>query len=193
MSDPGTLQLPVFSLFARDWALVTAGTTEKYNGCTIGWGSMGTLWTRPGSSGAVITVYVHPGRYTLELLRENEQFTVCFFPEAYRKALGYMGAHSGRHEDKAAAAGLTPVPVGDSVGYREAHLTFLCRKLYQHPFAREDLAPEIQRYYQASPKVYPPDEHGRWQPHWVFVGEILCVDDRRENRETDRTEREEFR
>ena len=179
MSDLDTMNLPVFSLFAKEWALVTAGSMARHNGCTIGWGGMGTLWTRPGSGGAVITVYVRPGRYTLELLKQNAFFTVCFFPPEYKKALGYMGAHSGRDGDKAAAAGLTPVPVGESVGYAEADLTFLCRKLYQHPFFREDLAPEIRDYYRANPKVYPPDENGEWQPHWVFVGEITRVDDRR--------------
>ena len=183
MRNPEAMNLPVFSLFAKEWALVTAGTMERHNGCTIGWGSMGTLWTRPDSSGSVLTVYVHPGRYTLELLKENEFFTVAFFPPEYRKALGYMGSHSGRDEDKTAAAGLTPVPVGNSVGYAEANLTFLCRKLYQHSFARDDLTPEIQAYYRANPKVYPPNPSGEWQPHWVFVGEILDVVDRRNQKD----------
>ena len=179
MDNPEAMNLPVFSLFAKEWALVTAGTADRHNGCTIGWGSMGTLWTRPESSGSVLTVYVHPGRYTLELLKEHEQFTVCFFSPECRRALGYMGSHSGRDEDKAAAAGLTPVPVGDSVGYAEACLTFLCRKLYQHPFSRDGLAPEIAAYYRANPKTYPPDENGEWQPHWMIVGEILNVWDKR--------------
>ena len=84
-----------------------------------------------------------------------------------------MGSRSGRDGDKVSAAGLTPVAVGDSVGYREASLTFLCRKLYQHGFDREELAPEIQAHYRDHPGVFPPDEQGEWQPHWVFVGEVL--------------------
>ena len=27
--------------------------------------------------------------------------------------------------------------------------------------------------YASNPKVYPVDENGQWQPHWVFIGEIL--------------------
>lgn len=158
----------VFELFDRQWALVTAGSPERFNGCTVSWGSMGTLWNRP-----VITVYLHPARYTRDFLKENDCFTVCFFPESCKKALGLMGSRSGRDGDKVSAAGLTPVPVGESVGYKEASLTFLCRKLYQHPFDKENLSPDIQAYYQAYPKVYPPDESGAWQPHWVFVGEII--------------------
>ena len=157
-----------FGLFEKQWALVTAGSPERFNGCTVGWGCLGTLWNRP-----VVTVYLHPARYTRGFLQENDSFTVCFFPESRRKALAIMGSRSGRDGDKVSAAGLTPVPVGDSVGYREASLTFLCRKLYQHRFSRDDLAPEIQTYYRAHPEAYPPDENGEWQPHWVFVGEIV--------------------
>ena len=179
MSRFETMTFPVFSQFVNDWAIVAAGNMEHHNGCTIGWGSMGTLWTRPEGTGSIITVYVHPARYTLEFLKSNSTFTVSFFPVKYKKALGYMGYRSGRDEDKATKAGLTPIPVGDSVGYKEADLTFLCRKLYQHPFSKEDLAPDIQAYYKDHPKAYPPDENGEWQPHWVFIGELLDVNDSR--------------
>lgn len=172
-------EYPVFQLFRKQWALVTAGNCERFNSCTIGWGSMGTLWTRPGKSGATIAVYVHPNRYTCELLTESDAFTVSFFPEAQRKALDYMGSHSGRNEDKAAASGLTPIPMGDSVTYEEAELTFLCRTLYRHPFAKEELAEEIREYYRGNPGSFPPDEDGAWHPHWVFVGEIVAVEDKR--------------
>ena len=84
-----------------------------------------------------------------------------------------MGSHSGRNENKAANAGLTPIAVGDSVTYKEASMTFVCKKLYQHQFSKGDLAPEIAAYYQANPKVYPTDENGDWQTHYVFIGEIM--------------------
>lgn len=158
----------IFELFEKQWALVTAGTPEHFNGCTVGWGCMGTLWNKP-----VVAVFLHPARYTSEFLRENDSFTVSFFPESCRKALGIMGSRSGRDGDKVSAAGLTPVPLGDSVGYREASLSFLCRKLYQQPFARAELAPEIQSYYRTRPQAFPPDENGEWRPHWVFVGEVV--------------------
>ena len=164
----------VFELFEKQWALVAAGDPTRFNCCTLSWGGMGTLWSRP-----VVTVYLHPSRYTREFLMGNDTFTVSFFPEACRKALGILGSRSGRDGDKVAASGLTPEPLGESVGFREAELSFLCRKLYQHPFSKEDLAPAVREYYQANPKVYPPDEEGQWQPHWVFVGEVLQVLDRR--------------
>ncbi len=122
----------VFELFRKRWALVAAGTPGDFNACTVGWGSLGTLWTRPGRTGSVVTVYLYPTRYTREHLVANDTFTVSFFPEEYRKALGVMGSRSGRDGDKAAAAGLTPVGLGGSVTFEEASLTLVCRKVYQH-------------------------------------------------------------
>ncbi len=168
----------VFELFDKQWGIVTAGSMEHYNSCTVSWGSLGNIWGHAGKSCPIVTVYVHPARYTSEFLKDSETFTVSFYPEAYRKAVGYIGSHSGRDGDKAAAAGLTPVAIGNGVTYQEAELTFVCKKLYQHQFSREDLAPEIQEYYAASPKIYP-DFQGGWQPHIVFVGEIVAVEDKR--------------
>ena len=31
----------VFELFDKQWALVTAGTPEQFNSCTVAWGSLG--------------------------------------------------------------------------------------------------------------------------------------------------------
>lgn len=165
----------VFDLFRNEWALVTAGNMEHFNACTIGWGSLGTIWTRPGKNGAIVTVYLHPSRYTCEFLRNNETFTVSFFPARYKKTLGIMGSHSGRDINKVAVAGVTPVAMDNSVTYEEAHLIFLCRKIYQHQFAKEDLAMDIQEHYKANPRSFPAKEEGEWQPHWMFIGEIVDV------------------
>ena len=164
----------IFEIFDKQWAIVTAGSMQRYNGCTVGWGSLGNLWgSRP-----TVTVYIHPARYTAEFLKDSDTFTVSFFPEGCKKALGYIGSHSGRDGDKVLAAGLTPVAIGQSVTYEEANLTFLCKKLYQHQMSKEELAPEISEYYASSPKVFP-DSSGGWQPHLIFVGEIIDVSDER--------------
>ena len=168
----------IFELFDKQWAIVTAGSMAHYNSCTVSWGSLGNIWGHAGHSCPIVTVYVHPARYTSEFLRDSDIFTVSFYPENCRKALSYIGSHSGRDGDKIAAAGLTPVTMGQGVTFREANLTFLCKKLYQHQFSRDNLAPEIQAYYAAAPQVYP-DFQGGWQPHIVFVGEITDVRDER--------------
>jgi len=158
----------IFDMFNNQWALATAGTPERWNTCTISWGSLGTIWDGPGGGRPIATVYINPDRYTWGFLRDSDTFTVDFFPPEYRKALRYLGSHSGRDGDKAAAAGLTPKALHGGVTFEEADLTFVCRKLYQGPFEREGLAPEI------SEGIY-----RNWQPHWMFVGEIIAVEDRR--------------
>ena len=168
----------VFEMFDKQWAVVSAGTQERFNCCTVAWGSLGNIWGSAGKSRPIVTVYVHPARYTSEFLKDSDTFTVSFFPEACRTAVKYIGSHSGREGDKVTPAGLTPVAMGDGVTYKEANLTFRCKKLYQHQFSKEDIAPEIQEYYASLPKAYP-DFKGGWQPHIVFVGEIIEVNDQR--------------
>lgn len=148
----------IFDQFNRQWALVTAGSMEHFNSCTISWGSLGTLWGKP-----VATVYINPDRYTWEFLKDSNIFTVSWFGPEYRKALAYLGEKSGRDEDKIAAVGLTPKALEGAVTFAEAELTFVCRKLYQGEFQRDGLADEIN--------------HGiyeDWRPHWMFVGEIVA-------------------
>ena len=158
----------LFDMFNNQWALATAGDISRYNTCTIAWGSLGTIWGGPGGGRPIATIYINPDRYTWEFLKESDVFTVDFFPPEYRKALGYLGAHSGRDGDKVAAAGLTPRELAGGVTFEEANLTFVCRKLYQAPFERAGLADVINQ------GVYK-----NWQPHWMFVGEIIEVEDKR--------------
>ena len=154
----------VFDLFNKQWALVTAGNIENYNTCTISWGSMGTIWGMPGDGRPIITVYVHPSRYTNGFLKRENIFTVSFFQEKYRKALDILGNLSGRDGDKVAKAGLTPVETDGSVSFKEASRIFVCRKLYQAPFVREGMAEEINH-----------GMYGDWEPHDMFIGEIMEV------------------
>ena len=151
------MQVDPFTKFEKDWALLTAGTEERYNSMTIGWGSLGTVWNKD-----VLTVYVRPDRYTWEFLRDNEYFTVSFFPESCREALALMGQMSGRDGDKAAAAGLTPRVLPQGITFQEAAETFVCKKIYMAPMAYEDVPPVAQRIYQNG-----------IEPHWIFMGQVM--------------------
>ena len=159
---------PIFDMFNNQWALVTVGDKTRFNTCTVAWGSLGTIWGGPGHGRPIATVYINPDRYTWEFMKESEYFTITFFPPSYRRALAYLGSHSGRDGDKVSAAGLTPKELDHGIGFEEADLTFVCHKLYQAPFEREGLAAEINHgIYEG------------WRPHWMFVGEILDVEDNR--------------
>ena len=74
----------VFDMFNNEWALATAGTPDRFNTCTISWGSLGSIWGNAGKAKPIVTIYIHPTRYTNEFLRSNELFTVSFFPKEHR-------------------------------------------------------------------------------------------------------------
>ena len=121
----------IFNLFDQKWAVLTADTPDRWNAMTISWGSMGTIWGYPQNGRPIVTVYVDPLRYTYEVLNQSDSFTVSFFPEERRKDLIMMGSRSGRNGDRLKGSGLTPVNNHGFVTYKEAELTFECRKLFQ--------------------------------------------------------------
>ena len=150
-------KIDTYQEFHHDWALVAAGTVERHNAMTVSWGGLGSLWGKP-----VATVYVRPNRYTYEFMEENEYFTVSFYPEGYKDALGIMGSKSGRDCDKETLAGLTAVPCGETVTYKEARRTFLCRKLFAQDMDTQNFTPEvIRRFYGTEPA------------HKMYIGEIV--------------------
>jgi Conserved protein/domain typically associated with flavoprotein oxygenases, DIM6/NTAB family len=151
------MQVDPFTKFEKDWGLLTAGTKDRFNSMTIGWGALGTVWNRDA-----LTVYVRPDRYTWQFMKDSEYFTVSFFPESCREALLLMGRLSGRDGDKAAAAGLTPRSLPEGVTFEEARETFVCKKIYMAPMAYEDVPPVAQRIYQNGIK-----------PHWIIMGEVV--------------------
>ena len=154
-----SLQLDIFRAFAKDWALLTAGTPEDFNTMTISWGGMGTLWGK-----SVVTVYVKPIRYTHDYLEAGDTFTVSFFPEKYRQELSLLGTKSGRDGDKVAGTGLTPVPVEGTVGFAEASVTLLCKKIYRQELDLDAMPPEaIQMAYTEE------------APHTMYIGEVLRI------------------
>jgi len=152
-----TIRCNPFERFAKDWALLTAGDAGHYNSMTISWGAMGTVWGR-----SAVTVYVRPDRHTWSFLKDHDTFTVSFYPEEYRGALELMGSMSGRDGDKAAAAGLTPRPIGDGVTYAEAEETLVCRKMYMDQMRYEAVPQEAKKIYT-----------GGVEPHYIIIGELI--------------------
>lgn len=106
----------------------------------VGWGEMGALWNHH----PVVSVFIHPSRHTSEFIRAYDTFAVSFYDKSHKRALVYLGSHSGRDGDKVAAAGLTPVALGDGVTFKEAEPTFLCKRIYINEFSKEGLAPEVR-------------------------------------------------
>jgi len=122
------LTMNPYDKIGKEWMLLTAGGEGNYNTMTCSWGHLGCLWNLPTA-----VCYVRPQRYTREFIDREERYTLCFFSEDYKKALGYLGTHSGRDGDKVAVAGLTPVHGEGYTYFEEADLVLVCRTLYQAP------------------------------------------------------------
>lgn len=157
--DPTALQNNPVVQFRDDWMALAAGREGDMNAMTIAWGNIGVLWNRP-----VVTVYVSTSRYTFEFMERNAYFTVTGFPAECRKALSYIGSHSGRDGDKLTAAGLTPefTPLGNPV-FREADLAIECKLLYKQPLDKSLMPADVQKMYD------------RMGVHSMYIGEIVNV------------------
>lgn len=159
--DTLAAQLDLVRSIDDDWALVTAGNEGSWNTMTIGWGSAGILWGRP-----VVTVYVHPKRFTHQFLLDNEWFTVQLFSPEHRADLQILGSRSGRDGDKVAATLLTPVALDHGMTFAEAKRTLVCRKIYTHRMVLEEVPDEVRSRMRT---LY------AQEAHTVFVGELVEV------------------
>ena len=115
------------NLIGKQWMLVTAGTSEKFNTMTASWGGLGWLWNKP-----VAFVFIRPERFTHGFIEASDCMTLSFYGEEYREALKICGTKSGRDTDKVAATGLTLVKLeSGNMTFGEARLTLDCRKLFK--------------------------------------------------------------
>ena len=154
-----SIEIKTFEFFDKQWALLTSGSIDNHNSMTISWGGTGTLWSKP-----VATVYVKPCRYTHKFMEDNDYFVLSFFNEEYRKALSIMGSVSGKDANKDKLAHLTPQEYKGVTIYKEAKLTFICKKIYQDELNKKNIpSKEIKTYYQSE------------DPHTMYIGEIIEI------------------
>ncbi len=148
----------IFETFDKKWALLTAGNKEKFNTMTISWGGLGTIWGKP-----VATVYVRTSRYTYEFMENNDYFTVSFYPEEYKKTLGVLGSKSGRDIDKMHTEGLTAVEAGESISFKEAEVTLVCKKLFKQELDPKNMPSEVADQFYKNDAL-----------HHMFIGEVVA-------------------
>ncbi len=146
------------------WMLITAGSEGRYNTMTACWGQLGAVWGH-GRGLPAATVYVRPQRYTRQFLDREPLFTLSFFPKGYKKALAYLGSHSGRDGDKVAAAGLTPVFGDGWTGFVEAGRILVCRKLYHAALLESGFTD--RRILE--------DNYPQRDFHEMYIGEIVRI------------------
>ncbi|HDP25815.1 MAG TPA: flavin reductase family protein [Deltaproteobacteria bacterium] len=151
------------ALWSKRWFVLACGDFAKgsYNAMTVGWGSFGIMWNKPFAQ-----VVVRPTRYTFEFMERYDSFTLCAFPQRFRKALEILGSRSGRNCDKVAESGLTPVASRQvaSPSFAEADLLIELTKIFSCDF-------DPERFLDASiEKHYPLKDY-----HRSYFGEVLAI------------------
>ena len=94
----------------------------------------------------------------------EDYFTVSFFPEIYKPVLGVLGSKSGRDMDKIHDSGLTVVAAGDSVAFREAEVTLICRKLFVQELELDRISADIRASLYADGDI-----------HDMYIGEVVDI------------------
>ena len=145
---------------ADEWALISAGTKDKYNMMTASWGFMGEMWGYD-----CIAAVIRPQRYTKEFVDTRDTFTLSFYPAEKKDALSYLGKVSGRDEDKVKKVGFTPAFTNGNAYFEEAELVLVCRKMSRTPLRPEQFLDETV--------------DGRWYPnkdyHEMYIAEVIDV------------------
>jgi flavin reductase (DIM6/NTAB) family NADH-FMN oxidoreductase RutF len=159
--DPNQFIVKAVDIWDNPGMLLTSGDFETghFNTMTVGWGSLGVMWSKP-----FVQVVVRPTRYTYGFMERYDSFTLCAFPRTNRKALSFLGSRSGRDSDKIKEAGLTPIAstVVCAPAFAEANLIFECKKMYWDDFHPANfLKPTIE-------KNYPLKDY-----HRIYFGEIV--------------------
>lgn len=131
----------------------------RANAMTIGWGMVGSVWSRP-----IWQVLVRPSRYTFELLNQDRRFSVNVLPQSLKNALVICGTKSGRELDKIKATNLTVVE-GKGVGaplIEESIISYECLIIHENDFLPEKMLPDIKE------GIYPSGDF-----HRVYWGQII--------------------
>ena len=107
----------------EDFSVLTAGDSNHYNSMVASWGGWGILFERPS-----IYHFLRSNRYTLELMRKKNTYTVSLFPAEYKDQIMIFGGSSGRDSNKMKETTLTAVatPSGNMT-YKEAAVVLECK------------------------------------------------------------------
>jgi len=144
----------------RNPGLLLASTKEsgESNVMTIGWGTIGTIWSKP-----VFLVLVRPSRYTYEFIEDSGVFTVNVPTEDLRRWVTICGTRSGRDIDKFGdyEMNISPAKTVETMTIDACPLVYECEVVHHHDLVPAHLAPEIEA-----------GSYGGSDYHRVYYGEI---------------------
>ena len=143
----------------KEGILLVAGVPP--NPMTIGWGTLGYIWSRP-----VFQILVRPTRYTFELIESVKDFTVNVLPDKFKKQVAICGAESGRDIDKVAKCNFSMKhgECSNAFYIEQSIIHYECRIIHKNEVDPSTLEPSLIDTY------YPLHDF-----HSVYYGEILGV------------------
>jgi flavin reductase (DIM6/NTAB) family NADH-FMN oxidoreductase RutF len=113
----------IFTLAGKDFFAITAGNEEHYNSMIGSGGGFGLYFKQPHT-----WCIFRNDRYTLELIKKEQTYTLSYFPDEYKQQMLFLGSKSGRESEKMREVELTNVqtPSGN-ISFKEAKLIIECR------------------------------------------------------------------
>jgi flavin reductase (DIM6/NTAB) family NADH-FMN oxidoreductase RutF len=140
-------------------AFLTVKAGEDLNTMTIGWATLGFVWTKP-----IFMVAVRDSRYTFGIMERADDFTVSVPMTDMNDEVMFCGTKSGRDYDKFKECGVEPgaakktfSPIIETPGI---HLE--CKIVYKSAMDPALLDDEYDE------KLYPEKDY-----HTLYFGEIL--------------------
>jgi len=151
----------VEAMTSRGLLLAAYDSSGRPNAMTIGWGTMGSIWSMP-----MWIVLVRPSRYTYECIEHSGCFTVNAAPAAMAEALMICGTRSGRDGDKLADAALTAEKARliEAPTLAECPIVYECEVVHCNDLVPDALAKEIRQSAYAGGDF-----------HRVYFGRILAA------------------
>lgn len=149
-----------FQKIGKDWMLITAKDQNTVNTMTAAWGGLGVMWGKD-----VAYIVVRDSRYTKELIDKSETFSLSFFAPKYHDTLKYLGAVSGRDEDKITNSKLH-VSYHEEIPFiDEASTVIVCKKMCKQPLTKDNFTMD-----SIDEKWYSNGDY-----HNLYIGEIVSI------------------
>ena len=141
--------------------LVAKSRNHPANAMTIGWGFLGTMWSRP-----VFVVAVRLSRHTHKIMEEADSFTVCLPGKDMDEWLQVCGTKSGRDMDKFKELGMTEAKSHkvSAPHIEECPVHVECKIIYKDQMKPGELSKDVED------TIYP-----KLNMHVLYYGEVQGV------------------
>ena len=138
-------------------AFLTVKAEARLNTMTIGWATVGFIWSKP-----IMMIAVRNSRYTFGIIEKAADFTVSIPKEDMKDELTFCGTKSGRTYDKFKECGLKTAPAQKTFSpiIQVPGIHFECKIVYKSAMDPAFLDAEYKQ-------LYPKNDY-----HTLYFGEI---------------------